>query len=73
MTSRGESYEKVIGMRKIGYLVGEKVMSKSMKQRKMVDSDRGKPRQNQQDSEKQWTLVRKSPDRINKTMKTGGF
>ena len=73
MTSRGESYEKVIGMRKIGYLVGEKVMSKSMKQRKMVDSDRGKPRQNQQDSEKQWTLVRKSPDRINKTMKTGGL
>ena len=73
MTSRGESYEKVIGMRKIGNLVGEKVMSKSMKQRKMVDSDRGKPRQNQQDSEKQWTLVRKSPDRINKTMKTGGL
>ena len=28
-------------MGKIGYLVGEKVMRKSMKQRKMVDSDRG--------------------------------
>ena len=66
MTSRGESYEKVIGMRKIGYLVGEKVMSKSMKQRKMVDSDRGKPRQNQQDNENWWTLIRESPDRVNK-------
>lgn len=32
MTRGRESHEKVIGMRKIGYPVGEKVMRKSMKQ-----------------------------------------
>ena len=66
MTSRGESYEKVIGMRKIGNLVGEKVMSKSMKQRKTVDPGKKKSRQNQQDNENWWTLIRESPDRVNK-------
>ena len=53
MTSRGENYEEVIGMRKIGYPVGEKAMRKSMKQRKMVDSDRGKSRQGKINSDKQ--------------------
>ena len=32
MTSRGENYEEVIGMRKIGYPAEEKVLRKSMKQ-----------------------------------------
>ena len=32
MTNRGESYEKVIGMRKIGYPAEEKVLRNSMKQ-----------------------------------------
>lgn len=32
MPCRGERLEEVIGMRKIGYPVGEKVMRKSMKQ-----------------------------------------
>ena len=32
MTRGGERLEEVIGMRKIGYPVGEKVMRKSMKQ-----------------------------------------
>lgn len=45
MTSRGENYEEVIGMRKIGYPVGEKVMSKSIKQRKLVDFRKRKSRQ----------------------------
>ncbi len=40
-------------MRKIGYPVEEKAMRKSMKQRKMVDSDRGKPRQGKINSDKQ--------------------
>ena len=73
MTSRGESYEEVIGMRKIGYLVGEKVMSKSMKQRKTVDSGKQKSRQNQQDNEKQWTLIGECSNGINKNMKKGGL
>lgn len=53
MTCGGERLEKVIGMKKIGYPVGEKVMRKLMKQRKMVDSDRGKPRQGKINSDKQ--------------------
>ena len=73
MTSRGENYEEVIGMRKIGYPVGEKVMSKSIKQRKLVDSDKEKSRQNQQDNEKQWTLTGECSNGINKNMKKGGL
>ena len=78
MTSRGESYEEVIGMRKIGYLVDlyqsdNKVMSKSMKQRKTVDSGKQKSRQNQQDNEKQWTLIGECSNGINKNMKKGGL
>ena len=61
-----ERLEEVIGMRKIGYPVGEKVMRKSMKQRKMVDSDRGMFKWNQQEHEKRQTSERESPDRVNK-------
>lgn len=73
MTSRGESYEKVIGMRKIGYPAEEKVLRKSMKQRKTVDSGKQKSRQNQQDNEKQWTLIGECSNGINKNMKKGGL
>ena len=39
----------------------------------MVDSDKEKSRQNQQDNEKQWTLTGEGSNGINKNRKKGGL